>query len=136
MAINRYLTSGTHVEDPPVAKLLFANTRMAWFWLVVRLYVGYAWLEAGLEKFENPKWMADGTALLGFWKNAVAVPAPPAKAAITYDWFRSFLQFLIDNNTSVWFAKVIVFGEIAIGVYLRDRIVVRSGDRGLGGNPR
>ena len=118
MAINRYLTSGVHVEDPPVAKLLFANTRMAWFWLVVRLYVGYEWLEAGLHKFADPKWMSDGSALLGYWKGAVAVPAPPARAAITYDWFRSFLQLLIDNNTSVWFAKLITFGELAIGLGL------------------
>ena len=118
MAINRYLKSGVHVEDPPLAKLLFSNTKMAIFWLVVRLYVGYEWLEAGLHKFSDPKWMSDGSALLGYWKGAVAVPAPPARAAITYDWFRSFLQFLIDNNTSVWFAKVITFGEIAIGLGL------------------
>jgi thiosulfate dehydrogenase [quinone] large subunit len=116
MAINKYLSSGVHVEDPPLAKLLFSNTKMAWFWLVVRLYVGYEWLEAGMHKFSDPKWMSDGTALLGYWKGAVAVPAAPARAAITYDWFRSFLQFLIDNNTSVWFAKVITFGELAIGL--------------------
>ena len=118
MAINRYLSSGVHVEDPPLAKALFANTKVAWFWLVVRLYVGYEWLEAGLHKFSDPKWMTDGSALLGYWQNAVKVPAPPARAAITYDWFRGFLQFLIDNNTSVWFAKVITFGEIAIGLGL------------------
>ena len=118
MAINRYLKGGVHVEDPPLAKALFANTKMAWFWLVVRLYVGYEWLEAGLHKYSDPKWMTDGTALLGYWTNAVKVPAPPARAAITYDWFRSFLQFLIDNDTSVWFAKVVTFGEIAIGLGL------------------
>jgi len=118
MAINRYLSSGVHVEDPPVAKLLFANTRLAWFWLVVRLYVGYEWLTAGYEKFENPAWMGNGSALLGFWKGAVAVPAPPARAAITYDWYRSFLQYLIDSNSAVWFSKVVVFGEMAIGLGL------------------
>src|SRR5437899_1272876 len=106
MAINRYLSSGVHVEDPPLARLLFANTKMAWFWLIARLYVGYEWLEAGLHKYSDPKWMVDGTALLGYWTNAVKVPEAPAKAAITFDWFRGFLQFLIDSNTSVWFAKV------------------------------
>jgi thiosulfate dehydrogenase [quinone] large subunit len=106
------------VEDPSIARALFASTGAAWFWLIVRLYVGYEWLEAGLHKFGDPKWMVDGTALLGYWKGAVAVPAAPAKAAITYDWFRSFLQLLIDNNTSVWFAKLIVFGELAIGLGL------------------
>jgi thiosulfate dehydrogenase [quinone] large subunit len=118
VTLNRLLGSGVHVEDPPLARLLFANTRMAWLWLVVRLYVGYAWLEAGLHKLEDPRWMSDGTALLGYWQNAVRIPAPPARAAITYDWFRSFLQVLIDNDTAVWMAKVIVLGELAIGVGL------------------
>ena len=110
--------SGYHFEDPPIARALFSSTASAWFWLLVRLYVGYEWLEAGLHKFADPKWMSDGTALLGYWKGAVAVPAAPARAAITYDWFRSFLQVLIDHDTSVWFAKLIVFGELAIGVGL------------------
>ncbi len=118
MALNRYLSSGVHVEDPPIARLLFSNTRMAWFWLVVRLYVGYEWLEAGLHKFVDPKWMGDGSALLGFWKGAVAIPAPPARAPITFDWYRAFLQFLIDANAAPWFAKVITLGEIAVGVGL------------------
>jgi thiosulfate dehydrogenase [quinone] large subunit len=109
---------GYHVEDPPIAKALFSSTAAAWFWLIVRLYVGYEWLEAGLHKLSDPKWTVDGTALLGYWKAAVAVPAAPAKAAITYDWFRGFLQVLIDSNSSVWFAKLIVFGELAIGVGL------------------
>jgi thiosulfate dehydrogenase [quinone] large subunit len=55
---------------------------------------------------------------LGYWQNAVKVPASPARAAITYDWFRAFLQALIDGQTHSWFAKVIVFGELAIGLGL------------------
>jgi thiosulfate dehydrogenase [quinone] large subunit len=118
MALNRLLGRGVHVQDPPLARLLFSSTKMAWLWLVVRLYVGYAWLEAGLHKFADPKWMGDGTALLGYWQNAVKIPAPPGRAAITYDWFRGFLQFLIDNNAAAWMAKVIVFGETAVGLGL------------------
>jgi thiosulfate dehydrogenase [quinone] large subunit len=108
--------TGHHVNDPPIAKALFANTGAAWFWLLIRLYVGYEWFEAGLHKFTDPKWMVDGSSLLGYWTRAVAIPAAPARPLITYDWYRSFLQFLIDQNTVVWFAKLIVFGELAIGV--------------------
>ena len=109
---------GFHVDDPPIAKALFASTGAAWFWLVVRLYVGYEWLEAGLHKVYDPKWMSDGSALLGYWTNAVKVPAPPARAAISYDWFRSFLQFMVDSQTHPWFAKLIVYGEILVGIGL------------------
>ena len=41
--INRH----TVIADPPLAKFLFADTRLAIVWLIVRVYVGYSWLEAG-----------------------------------------------------------------------------------------
>jgi len=94
---------------------------MAWFWLIVRLYVGYSWLEAGLHKLQDPAgaWaFGNGSAILGYWKNAVAVPAPPARAAITYDWFRAFLQFLIDAHAQTWFGGLVAYGELLVGVGL------------------
>src|SRR5688572_3200436 len=75
MTFNRSRTSHAHVEDPPLARFLFASTKMAWFWLAVRLYVGYAWIDAGLHKVQDPKWaFGDGSAILGFWQRAAAVP--------------------------------------------------------------
>jgi thiosulfate dehydrogenase (quinone) large subunit len=38
------------ISEPPIARFLFADTRMAWRWLIVRVYVGYEWLTAGWEK--------------------------------------------------------------------------------------
>src|SRR5205823_6308812 len=40
------------------------------------------------------------------------------KGVITYDWWRNFLQSMIDSNAHVWFAKLIVFGEMLIGLGL------------------
>src|SRR5262249_44722973 len=40
----------THIPASPVSQFLFSDTRMAWFWLVVRLYVGYQWFVAGWSK--------------------------------------------------------------------------------------
>src|SRR5262249_20595557 len=42
--------AATHIPEPPTARFLFADTRMAWFWLLVRVYVGWQWLVAGIEK--------------------------------------------------------------------------------------
>jgi hypothetical protein len=39
-----------YIPEPALARFLFGDTRMAWFWLIVRLYVGYQWLAAGWEK--------------------------------------------------------------------------------------
>jgi thiosulfate dehydrogenase [quinone] large subunit len=111
--MNRNVTA---IGQPGWAHYLFNSAGSAWIWLIVRLYIGYEWFEAGLHKFTDPAWMSNGTALLGYWQNAVKIPAPPARAAITYDWFRTFLQFLIDGQTQVWFAKLIVLGELAIGI--------------------
>jgi thiosulfate dehydrogenase [quinone] large subunit len=41
-----------------------------------------------------------------------------ARPLITFDWYRSFLQFLIDTNSAGWFSYVIVFGELAVGLGL------------------
>ncbi len=107
------------IQDPPVARFLFQSTTASWLWLAVRLFFGYEWFEAGWHKFTDPAWMGPtGQGILGFWTRAATVPAPPAKPLVTYDWYRGFLQFLIDANAAPWFSKVIVFGELAVGVGL------------------
>ena len=40
----------TVIADPPFARFLFSDTRMAPVWLIVRLYVGFSWLDAGWHK--------------------------------------------------------------------------------------
>ena len=108
-----------YIQDPPVARFLFQGTIASWLWLIVRVYVGYDFLTAGWHKFTDPTWMnGTGKGIIGFWTNAVAIPAPPARPLITFDWYRGFLQFLIDTNSAGWFSYVIVFGELAVGVGL------------------
>ena len=116
--------SSTHMTrhmiiDPPIAKKVFSETgTWAWVWTVARVYVGYDWLTAGWHKITSPAWMADGSALKGFWQAAVAVPPAPARPAITYDWYRAFLQALLDGGHFVWFAKLIAIGETCVGIAL------------------
>jgi thiosulfate dehydrogenase [quinone] large subunit len=112
------------VEGPAFSRYLFANTRAGLLWLPVRLFVGFSFLEAGLHKlFPAGKaigagWLDGGASLLGFWNNAVAIPEPPGRAAITFEWYRDFLNLLINNDAQVWFGWLIVFGEISIGLGL------------------
>lgn len=37
---------------------------------------------------------------------------------ITYDWFRSFLQGLLDGGHQSWFGPFVAFGELLVGVGL------------------
>ncbi len=105
------------LEDPAWVEKLFSNTRMAWLWGLVRFYLGYVWFTSGLEKTENPAWMA-GTALKGFWERAIQIPDAPARPLIAFDWYRSFLQFLLDGQAYIWFAKLVAYGEIVVGIAL------------------
>jgi thiosulfate dehydrogenase [quinone] large subunit len=104
-------------SDPPFVRRLFGSTKWAWLWLIVRLYVGYEWLDAGWHKVTDPKWMQTGVALQGFWANVVKIP-DTGKPAITYSWYRSFIQALLDSGSYVWFAKLVACGELLVGIAL------------------
>lgn len=106
------------IQDPPIAQFLFQNTKASIIWLFIRLWLAYEWWEAGWHKFSDPAWMETGQGILGFWTRAVAIPPAPARPPVTYDWYRGLLQFLIDSGSHPWFAKLIVFGELAIGLGL------------------
>ena len=104
-------------RGPAFARFLFGNSRAGLLWLPIRLFVGFSFLEAGLHKLGEASWTNGGTALAGYWTNAVAMPAQ-GHAAITYGWYRDFLNLLLDNHTEGWFAWVIILGEIAVGLGL------------------
>ncbi|HXG43017.1 MAG TPA: DoxX family protein [Dehalococcoidia bacterium] len=110
-------TAAQAMVPEPVARL-FTSPAFAWLWLVARVYLGYQWLEAGLHKVSDPAWMSGGTALKSFWERAVQVPAPPARPPITYDWYRDFLQFMLEREWYTWFAKLVAVGELAVGIAL------------------
>ena len=107
----------TRFRDPPVARFLFGSIQMAALWLVLRLYVGWQWLDAGRHKIEDPKWMETGAALQSYWQRAVAIPEQ-GRPAISFDWYRAFLDGLLAGGHYVWFAKLVAVGEAAIGVAL------------------
>jgi thiosulfate dehydrogenase [quinone] large subunit len=113
-----FFRSGQTFADPPVARALFNQTEWAWVWLIVRLYLGYLWINAAWPKLSDPKWMSTGEAIKGFWTRAVKVPDPPARPIIAYDWYRDFIEMLLNGGHYVWFAKVIAIGEMAIGIGL------------------
>jgi thiosulfate dehydrogenase (quinone) large subunit len=108
---------GTILHDPPLAQFLFSDTRMAPVWLVIRILLGWAWLQPGLEKLNDPQWMQTGEALKGFWEKAVVIPET-GRPPIAFDWYRNFIQGMLDAGSYTWFAKLITFGEIVVGIAL------------------
>lgn len=84
----------------------------------LRIWLALQWLNSGLHKITDPKW-TDGTGrgLASFW-NAALAPNAHGGSAITYDWYRTFLQFLVDSHAETWFSKLIASGETAVGLGL------------------
>jgi len=105
------------IEGPAFTRFLFHNSRAGLFWLPIRLFLGFAWLEAGWHKLTGGGWIVGGSALAGFWKAAVAVP-DQGRPQITYDWYRDFINVLLQGHHETWFAWVITFGELAVGIGL------------------
>jgi thiosulfate dehydrogenase [quinone] large subunit len=108
---------GKIIENPKFIQTLISDTRLAWLWLPLRIWLGYQWIEASLHKINNPAWVQTGEALKGFWMGAVAIPEA-GRPPIAFDWYRSFIQMLIDAQAYTWFGKLVAYGEMLVGIAL------------------
>lgn len=111
-------TTELRVKEWPYFRFLRKDAGAAPLYLGFRLFLAYEWIEAGLHKLEDPKWTTTYEAITSYWQRATAVPEPPARALITYDWYRDFLSFLLNNNMAPLFSWVVMLGEVAIGLGL------------------
>lgn len=107
----------TEIPEPKLSRLLFADTRLGLLWLLVRVYTGWSWLQAGREKIGNPVWTGAkaGTGLAGFLAGALkkAGGAHPD----VQGWYAGFLQNFVMHHT-VAFSYMVAFGETAVGIAL------------------
>ncbi|MHB1842481.1 MAG: DoxX family protein [Sulfobacillus sp.] len=107
----------TEVAEPALSRLLFGDTRLAWFWLLVRLYVGWQWVFAGWEKLLSPAWVGvkAGTGLTGFLQGSLSqmTGAHPN----VQGWYGAFLQGVVVPHAAV-FSYIVTGGELAVGLAL------------------
>lgn len=109
----------TTVPDPPLAQFLFADKRMAPFWLLVRLYVGWQWFSAGWGKLTGAEgvWIGPGAGagITGFVQGALkqTTGAHPSVQPF-YAWF---LQTLVLPHVAFW-SGAIAIGETLVGLGL------------------
>lgn len=85
-------------------------------WLVVRVYLGWQWLESGWGKITGDGWLNnDGAALAGYTQAAIDSAAgenPP----VAYGWWVDVLEVINDNAS--WLGKIIPFVEFGVGLLL------------------
>ncbi len=110
-------TSGMLITDPPFTQALFGSVNWAWLWLIVRLYVGWTWLNAGWGKLTSPTWVGNraGTALAVFVKNALTKAS--GEHPDVQGWYATFLRSVVLPHVGAW-SYLVAFGETLVGVGL------------------
>jgi len=106
-----------HIPEPNVTRFLFADTRMALVWLIVRLWLGYEWLHAALGKWIEGGWVGEGAggAVKGFAQGAIA--QTKGEFPQVTGWYASFLENVVVPNAAL-FSYLVIFGETLIGIAL------------------
>ncbi|WP_163971900.1 DoxX family protein [Oceanobacillus halotolerans] len=103
------------VEENPLSRMLFVSTRLAWLWLILRIYLGYSWITSGLGKIGEDAWTGEnaGAAIQGFVGGAIT----KAETGDVSGWYAWFLENVVLPNAAP-FAYMVAFGEVLVGLGL------------------
>lgn len=109
--------SSVQIPEPKLSRFFFADTKMSWLWLIIRVYVGWQWLVAGWEKVTNPVWFGGtaGGALHGFLLGALSKTsgAHPDVGG----WYAAFINSTVLPNANA-FSNMVAVGELLVGIAL------------------
>jgi thiosulfate dehydrogenase [quinone] large subunit len=99
---------------------LYRSHEASFIWLIVRLWLGYQWLNAGYQKIwgseKSAFWFGGGAGVKGF-ATAGVVGSTTGKGGASYGWWAGFLHNFVVPNAS-WIGRFISLGEVLIGVAL------------------
>lgn len=117
--------------DPRPVIRAISDPSVSLVWFVLRLFIGWQWLTAGWSKLygtSSTGWVTAGEVdgkpvgvgdkVLQFWQRAVEPPPAGAMPRVGYEWYRDFLQFLIDQRLHTLFAYLLAYGEFLVGLML------------------
>lgn len=93
------------------------DKRSAILWLIVRLYVGWIWLEAGWEKLISGMWLGKnaGTIISGFLNGALTKTV--GEHPDVSSWYAWLINHVFIPGAPV-LSYLVVFGEIIVGATL------------------
>jgi thiosulfate dehydrogenase [quinone] large subunit len=105
------------IDDPPLARALFSDTRWSWIWLLLRVYVGWTWLSEGINKAQTPGWTGAGAGtFLTTWVTRAVTKTQGAHPDVQ-GWYGAFLSHIVLPHAAFW-SYCVVFGECAVGLGL------------------
>ncbi len=111
------MTRTEFYPEPTISKFLFASRFMAPVWTVVRVYLGWLWLNAGWHKVSDAKWVGAeaGTAVSGFLNRAISLSVGDSPAVT--GWY----AWIVENvflPMAPFMSYVVAWGEVLVGVAL------------------
>lgn len=111
------INSATQIPEPFLSRFLFADTRIALLWLILRIYIGWQWLVAGYEKVINPLWVGPeaGTALHGFLLGSLKKAS--GQHPDVSSWYAAFINGYVMHNTAL-ISQMVAYGELLVGIAL------------------
>ena len=103
------------VEENPVSRFLFMNTKSACIWLILRIYLGYSWFKAGVGKVTSDVWTGEqaGLAVSQYMEGALARVSEGDVSA----WYGWFLENIVIPNATI-FSYLVAWGEVLVGIGL------------------
>ena len=111
------VTQPSTVNEPRLSRLLFADPRLAPLWTLIRVYVGWQWLEAGWHKVTDPAWAGSqaGSAITGFLRGALE-RAGGERPSVT-GWYAWFIEHVALPHAGL-FSFLVAYGELLVGLAL------------------
>ena len=104
------------LRDPRPIQTLFGQTRFAWAWFAVRLFLGWQWLMTGRQLMGDPGWMPGGAELRDFWQRTLH-PAGPDSTASPGTW-HDLIEFMLRHGWYTWIGPVVAIGAVVAGICL------------------
>jgi thiosulfate dehydrogenase (quinone) large subunit len=103
--------------EPWLSKAVFASRASVPFWTIVRLYLGYLWIDAGWQKVTSPAWVGPeaGGAVRGFLTNALTLTT--GEHPSVQGWYAWLIERVFLPNAAV-LSHLVAFGEVLVGVAL------------------
>lgn len=107
----------TYYPEPKISQFLFASKYMAPFWTVVRVYLGWLWLDAGWHKVSDPRWVGEGagTAVSGFLNRAIGLSTGDSPSVT--GWYAWIVENIFLPIAPVM-SYLVAFGEVLVGLAL------------------
>jgi thiosulfate dehydrogenase (quinone) large subunit len=118
--VQKVRSTGNPVHNLRVSDWLFRSREASFMWLVVRLWLGYQWVNAGYQKIWGSErsafWFGGGAGVKGF-ATAGVLGSSTGKGGASYGWWAAFLHNFVVPNASL-IGRVVSLGELLIGIGL------------------